>query len=213
MAARYALDPLARPPCLSRPSMSKTRSPNSRSARWCATGFPFAASCSTSIRIRQHRGMVPVDPRGVRPRKDQPFYHLFAENAETEYIAYVSEQIFCPTRPASRCAIRRSPRCSSRTKGQLPAAQSRADDRAAVRSFLLSAKKEARQGAPLRQGSYAFGGACSRASCALLGAPLQLVLQLLLLLLEHLRIGRRAVIGLGEIAERHRQADRLAGSR
>jgi heat shock protein HspQ len=31
-------------------------------------------------------------PEDVRPRKDQPFYHLFAENAETEYIAYVSEQ-------------------------------------------------------------------------------------------------------------------------
>ena len=31
-------------------------------------------------------------PTEVRPRKDQPFYHLFAENAETEYIAYVSEQ-------------------------------------------------------------------------------------------------------------------------
>jgi heat shock protein HspQ len=31
-------------------------------------------------------------PEHVRPRKDQPFYHLFAENAETEYIAYVSEQ-------------------------------------------------------------------------------------------------------------------------
>lgn len=31
-------------------------------------------------------------PAQVRPRKDQPFYHLFAENAETEYIAYVSEQ-------------------------------------------------------------------------------------------------------------------------
>jgi heat shock protein HspQ len=31
-------------------------------------------------------------PREVRPRKDQPFYHLLAENAETEYIAYVSEQ-------------------------------------------------------------------------------------------------------------------------
>jgi len=28
----------------------------------------------------------------VRPRKDQPFYHLLAENDETEYIAYVSEQ-------------------------------------------------------------------------------------------------------------------------
>lgn len=31
-------------------------------------------------------------PANVRPRKDQPFYHLLAENAETEYIAYVSEQ-------------------------------------------------------------------------------------------------------------------------
>ena len=31
-------------------------------------------------------------PEDVRPRKDQPFYHLFAENAESEYIAYVSEQ-------------------------------------------------------------------------------------------------------------------------
>ena len=32
---------------------------------------------------------IPVE---VRPRKNQPFYHLFAENAETEYVAYVSEQ-------------------------------------------------------------------------------------------------------------------------
>ncbi|HMQ58268.1 MAG TPA: heat shock protein HspQ [Rhizobiaceae bacterium] len=31
-------------------------------------------------------------PESIRPRKDQPFYHLFAENAETEYVAYVSEQ-------------------------------------------------------------------------------------------------------------------------
>lgn len=31
-------------------------------------------------------------PDEIRPRKDQPFYHLFAENAETEYVAYVSEQ-------------------------------------------------------------------------------------------------------------------------
>lgn len=31
-------------------------------------------------------------PESVRPRKDQPFYHLLAENAESEYIAYVSEQ-------------------------------------------------------------------------------------------------------------------------
>ena len=31
-------------------------------------------------------------PKSVRPTKDQPFYHLFAENDETSYIAYVSEQ-------------------------------------------------------------------------------------------------------------------------
>jgi heat shock protein HspQ len=31
-------------------------------------------------------------PQDVRPDKDQPFYHLLAENADTEYIAYVSEQ-------------------------------------------------------------------------------------------------------------------------
>lgn len=31
-------------------------------------------------------------PAEVRPRRDQPFYHLLAENDETEYVAYVSEQ-------------------------------------------------------------------------------------------------------------------------
>ena len=35
-------------------------------------------------------------PAEVRPHKDQPFYHLFAENEETEYIAYVSEQNLLP---------------------------------------------------------------------------------------------------------------------
>jgi heat shock protein HspQ len=35
-------------------------------------------------------------PAEARPHKDQPFYHLFAENAETEYIAYVSEQNLLP---------------------------------------------------------------------------------------------------------------------
>ena len=35
-------------------------------------------------------------PADVRPRKNQPFYHLLAESAETEYIAYVSEQNLLP---------------------------------------------------------------------------------------------------------------------
>jgi heat shock protein HspQ len=35
-------------------------------------------------------------PAEARPHKDQPCYHLFAENDETEYIAYVSEQNLLP---------------------------------------------------------------------------------------------------------------------
>ena len=31
-------------------------------------------------------------PEEIRPRKDQPFYHLLAENAESTYVAYVSQQ-------------------------------------------------------------------------------------------------------------------------
>ena len=31
-------------------------------------------------------------PKDFRPKKEQPFYHLFAENEEIFYIAYVSEQ-------------------------------------------------------------------------------------------------------------------------
>ena len=35
-------------------------------------------------------------PENVRPHKDQPFYHLLAENSESEYVAYVSEQNLLP---------------------------------------------------------------------------------------------------------------------
>ena len=31
-------------------------------------------------------------PETMRPSKDQPFYHLLAENAEQSYVAYVSQQ-------------------------------------------------------------------------------------------------------------------------
>jgi len=35
-------------------------------------------------------------PEDIRPAKDQPYYHLLAENAETTYVAYVSEQNLVP---------------------------------------------------------------------------------------------------------------------
>lgn len=31
-------------------------------------------------------------PEEIRPEKDQPFYHLLANNERTHYVAYVSEQ-------------------------------------------------------------------------------------------------------------------------
>ena len=51
----------------------------------------MSTRCSTTPRNGGWRS-----PRRSRPRKDQPFYHLLAENAETEYVAYVSEQNLLP---------------------------------------------------------------------------------------------------------------------
>src|SRR5262249_40197246 len=44
---------------------------------------------------KREAGSQPT-PAEVRPQKPQPFYHLFAENAETVYEAYVSEQNLLP---------------------------------------------------------------------------------------------------------------------
>ncbi|MFZ0571758.1 MAG: heat shock protein HspQ [Rhodomicrobium sp.] len=35
-------------------------------------------------------------PEEIRPAKEQPYYHLLAENEDTEYVAYVSEQNLVP---------------------------------------------------------------------------------------------------------------------
>lgn len=35
-------------------------------------------------------------PENIRPPKDQPFYHLLAENADSSYVAYVSQQNLLP---------------------------------------------------------------------------------------------------------------------
>ncbi len=42
-------------------------------------------------------------PAEVRPRKDQPYYHLLAENDKTTYVAYVSEQNLLPDATAKPC--------------------------------------------------------------------------------------------------------------
>ena len=35
-------------------------------------------------------------PEDMRPSKEQPFYHLLAENSDSSYIAYVSQQNLVP---------------------------------------------------------------------------------------------------------------------
>ena len=42
-------------------------------------------------------------PENLRPRKDQPYYHLLAENDQTTYIAYVSEQNLLPDESGAPC--------------------------------------------------------------------------------------------------------------
>jgi heat shock protein HspQ len=75
-----------------------------------ASSAKFAIGQVVRHRLFEFRGLIfDVDPEfdnteewwlsipeEIRPHKDQPFYHLFAENAETEYIAYVSEQNLIP---------------------------------------------------------------------------------------------------------------------
>ena len=74
-----------------------------------ATAFPqarFAIGEVVRHRLLDFRGVIfDVDPEfanseewyeaipeAMRPSREQPFYHLLAENAETSYVAYVSQQ-------------------------------------------------------------------------------------------------------------------------
>ncbi len=93
----------------------QTHSPNPAD-RVARAGSPAGAHVSVTIgdvvrhRLFHFRGVVfDVDPvfansdewyeaipADLRPRKDQPFYHLLAENSESSYIAYVSQQNLLP---------------------------------------------------------------------------------------------------------------------
>ncbi len=85
-------------------------SPHDRGAR--SKGAPPVSHASFTIgdvvrhRMFDFRGVIfDVDPvfansddwyeaipQDLRPSKDQPFYHLLAENTESSYVAYVSQQ-------------------------------------------------------------------------------------------------------------------------
>ena len=54
-------------------------------------------------------------PEEVRPAKNQPYYHLFAENERTHYVAYVSEQNLMPEDNATPVTHPDIPRMFERT--------------------------------------------------------------------------------------------------
>lgn len=58
-------------------------------------------------------------PAEVRPHKNQPFYHLLAENAESTYVAYVSEQNLLPDETGKPC---RHPLINEMFSGQVDGA-------------------------------------------------------------------------------------------
>ena len=85
---------------------SRVAGPLQDGALVCASTATFAIGQVVRHRIFPFRGVIfDVDPQfsnteewwlsipeEVRPHKDQPFYHLLAENDESAYVAYVSEQ-------------------------------------------------------------------------------------------------------------------------
>jgi len=95
--------------------MNRSLTASSRSETQLIPALPVAPSISHARfaigevvrhRLFEFRGVVfDVDPvfanteewyeaipEDVRPNKDQPFYHLLAENADSNYVAYVSQQ-------------------------------------------------------------------------------------------------------------------------
>src|SRR5690349_3302852 len=121
----------------------------------------------------------------------------------------------CRMIPASRSGIRKWRRSSSRTSGRLSSAQSVAE-----LAILVRNKKGAPSGAfcvcrttrrLLRRRVRRRTTRTLELLALLFGPLLQFFLQLLLVFLEYLRIGRRAVIGLGELTgERQWQRQRRA---
>ena len=95
--------PSSRMKPMARKRATKSRKKNMRKAK-------FALGQVVRHRFYPFRGVVfDIDPvfnnsedwwlaipAEIRPVKEQPYYHLLAENAETEYIAYVSEQNLLP---------------------------------------------------------------------------------------------------------------------
>ena len=67
--------------------------PASPSATSCAIAFDFRGVVFDIDPVfANSEEWYEAIPKDMRPRRDQPFYHLLAENEESSYVAYVSQQ-------------------------------------------------------------------------------------------------------------------------
>ena len=79
--------------CISGASLTIDGTPApAESLRWQMNGREFTFD---ELRTNTEEWWLSI-PEEMRPHKDQPFYHLLAENSESEYVAYVSEQNLLP---------------------------------------------------------------------------------------------------------------------
>jgi heat shock protein HspQ len=95
----------------------RSTSGNSRSVSQAGRTARFNIGDIVKHRVYPFRGVVfDVDPifanteewlqsipAELRPHREQPFYHLLAENAEATYVAYVSEQNLLPDDSSGPC--------------------------------------------------------------------------------------------------------------
>jgi heat shock protein HspQ len=100
----------SRPASASEARAFEARASDARAATARAPSAKFGIGDVVRHRMFPFRGVIfDVDPQfanteewynaipePIRPRKDQPFYHLYAENSENHYVAYVSEQNLVP---------------------------------------------------------------------------------------------------------------------
>ncbi len=178
------------------------------------TDRPSGASSAVSIPrrrvryrsgIRQYRRMVAVDSGGgAAAQGPAVLSSVRGKRGDANTSPMCPSRTCCLTPRASRCGIRRSRRFSRQTIKGATGRAIPAELSGCSRSSATGRQNE--RGAPERasfasaQAALLLGLLAFQLLARLFSAALQIVLQLLLLFLEHFRIGRRPVIGLGEIA-------------
>ena len=78
-----------------------------------------------------------IDPEDIRPHKDEPFYHLLAENSKSDFVACVSEQNLLPDKSTADPAFASRRNFHERQMRRLSPAQSVAELDVFPRSHLF----------------------------------------------------------------------------